>query len=466
MESVTPPLLPPAKRQKFTLFLKIGGICFLILLLHVPLAMTEGVLRERSGSRIQAIGEMSETWGQSQLVTGPLLVVPWTQTLKRNREGRNAEGKFEIKEETYTASGAMYFLPETLEVQARLDSEIRYRGIYEAVVYGASTELKGSFNVPASPDVQPDTVYHWERARMYFNVSDSRRLRSSPVAVFGDVPTAIESNNSGDAPGLSLMAATPTLVPAKEVRFSIELELQGSERFDVASVGRQTVLNVASSWGDPSFNGAHLPISREVSDMGFTAKWAIGPFGRDYPFSWNSKNSDVASLISKFARSTVGVSLLQPVDGYRQAERAQKYGVLFFVLVFAVFFLFEVSAPLRIHPLQYAMVGAALCLFFLGFLALSEFLATGLAYAIAAAACTAMVALYSMSVLKSGRRTSVVAGGLAATYGYLYFVLKSQDYALLAGTAALFIALAIVMFFTRRIDWYSLEMNTAAGSAK
>ncbi|MES1168663.1 MAG: inner membrane CreD family protein, partial [Oleiharenicola lentus] len=144
------------------------------------------------------------------------------------------------------------------------------------------------------------------------------------------------------------------------------------------------------------------------------------------------------------------------------AERAQKYGILFFVLVFAVFFLFEITAGLRIHPLQYAMVGAALCLFFLAFLALAEFWSTGVAYGVAAAACTALIAGYSWSFLKTGRRTLVIAGGLTATYGYLYFVLKSQDYALVAGTAALFAALALVMFCTRRINWYSLEMNAPA----
>jgi len=127
-----------------------------------------------------------------------------------------------------------------------------------------------------------------------------------------------------------------------------------------------------------------------------------------------------------------------------------------------VFFLFEVTSPaLKIHPLQYAMVGAALALFFLGFLALSEFLTTGLAYAVAGALCTVLVSLYAWSFLKTGLRTLIIGSGLGATYGYLYFVLKSQDYALVAGTAALFGALALVMFCTRRINWYSLEMNAA-----
>jgi inner membrane protein len=162
-------------------------------------------------------------------------------------------------------------------------------------------------------------------------------------------------------------------------------------------------------------------------------------------------------MSGKIHEASFGVAFAQPVDGYRLAERAEKYGLLFFVLVFAVFFLFEMTADLLIHPLQYALVGAGMCLFFLGFLALSEFMMTGLAYGIAAAACTAVVSLYSWSFLRSGPRALVILGGLSATYGYLYFVLKSQDYALLAGTAALFVALALVMFCTRRINWYGLE---------
>jgi inner membrane protein len=152
--------------------------------------------------------------------------------------------------------------------------------------------------------------------------------------------------------------------------------------------------------------------------------------------------------------SACDVTLLQPVDAYRLVERAIKYGVLFLVLVFANFFLFEVTARLRIHPLQYLMVGAALVLFFLGYLALSEFIAARLAYGAAALASTALVTGYSASVLRTGKRCLIVGGGLAGTYAYLYFILQLQDYALLAGTAALFALLALGMWVTRKIDWY------------
>jgi inner membrane protein len=219
-------------------------------------------------------------------------------------------------------------------------------------------------------------------------------------------------------------------------------------------------VTLGSPWADPSFGGAYLPVKRSVGAGGFTAEWETSHFSRGFGQSWSDRMTVSPEIMQKLSAASFGVAFTQPVDGYRLAERAQKYGVLFFVLVFAVFFLFEITAALRIHPLQYAMVGAALCLFFLAFLALSEFWPTGAAYGAAAAACTVLIAAYAWSFLKTGRRTLVIGGGLAATYGYLYFVLKSQDYALVAGTAALFGVLALVMFCTRRINWYSLEMNT------
>lgn len=466
MESEQPPVITPSKLGRFWVLLKIGGICLLILLLHVPLSMTQGVLWERKGYQQQVVSEIENTWGAAQMVSGPVLVVPWTRTSTWTTEWKDKEGEIRTKVQTSKTDGWIYFLPETLKASAQVDPERRHRGIFDAVVFAAKVELEGSF-VPAIPaEKLKDTEYHWDKSMLCFGVTDVRRLRASPVVSWDDVQLNASTNSDFNTSELALAARVAEITPEKEYHFAIKLGLQGGERLEIAPVGRQTDVTIASSWPNPSFTGVHLPATHEIGEQGFSAKWEIGPFGRDYPFTWTNEDMNVATLLSKLPASSIGVSLAQPVDGYRLAERAQKYGVLFFVLVFTVFFLFEIMAKLRIHPLQYAMVGAALCLFFLGFLALSEFLPTGVAYGIAAAACTVLISLYSRSVLKSGRRTLVVTGGLAATYSYLYFVLKSQDYALIAGTAALFAALAIVMFCTRRINWYSLEMNAAAANAK
>ena len=273
-----------------------------------------------------------------------------------------------------------------------------------------------------------------------------------------------ELQTHGDA-FLPLVAHLEGAAPGARLEFAFEAAVQGSERLQIAPVGKVSAVALDSAWPDPSFCGAYLPASRSVGAGGFKAQWEISHFSRGVPQSWTSRLTKPAEMTQKIGAASFGVTFAQPVDGYRMAERAEKYGLLFFVLVFAVFFLFEVTAGLRIHPLQYALVGAGLCLFFLGFLALSEFLATGLAYGAAAAACTALVSLYAWSFLRTGRRTLVILGGLTATYGYLYFVLRSQDFALLAGTAALFAALALVMFCTRRINWYALEIDPVAAPA-
>ena len=152
-------------------------------------------------------------------------------------------------------------------------------------------------------------------------------------------------------------------------------------------------------------------------------------------------------------RSLFGVELVEVVDSYRVVERATKYAVLFIALLFTAFFLFEVLAALRLHVVHYTLVGAALVLFYLGLLSLSEFISFGAAYGVAALASTLLITCYSAAILRSGGRSLVIGGALGGIYGFLFFVLQMQDYALIAGTAALFAVLGVVMYATRKLDW-------------
>jgi inner membrane protein len=298
----------------------------------------------------------------------------------------------------------------------------------------------------------------WERAQVLFGVSDLRGIRVvSPVMINGEKEFPFEADNGAVGAGLSLAAKIDGAAPGAKLDFAFDAAVQGSERLDIVPAGKATRVTLNSPWADPSFGGAYLPAKRSVGAGGFTAEWEIAHFSRGFGQSWSNRTLASDEMIKKFRAVSFGVAFTQPVDGYRLVERAEKYGVLFFVLVFTVFFLFEMTAALRIHPLQYLLVGFALCLFFLGFLALSEFWTPGLAYGVAAAACTALVSSYAFTFLRTGRRTLVIVGGLGGTYAYLYFVLKSQDFALLAGAIALFVALALVMYFTRRINWYDPE---------
>lgn len=457
MDVSTPPIIRRPISRRLWLFLKIAGICLLIALLHIPLAMTQGVLNERLGYRSQAIAEISGVWGGAQTLSGPVLVVPYGYATKVIRP-KAVGGKVVQVEEEEMAQANAYFLPERLRVDGDVDTEMRHRGIYQAAVYSTRLAIEGDFRPDFVAAGIPADRIDWQRARLVLAVSDLRGMRSvTPVRAGGKEGFEFEAVGAPGVAQFPLAAKLDGVASAGGFAFAFEVSLQGSERLMFAPAGKVMDASLRSAWPDPSFGGGYLPVKREIGEHGFRARWETSHFSRGFPQYWTDRVTDVAAMARQLEQSAFGVTFAQPVDGYRLVERAKKYGVLFFVLVFAVFFLFEVTAGLRIHPLQYAMIGAALCLFFLGFLALSELIETGAAYLCSAGACTLMVALYSWSFLRSGGRTLVIGGGLASTYGYLYFVLKSQDYALVAGTAALFAALGLVMFCTRRLNWYGLE---------
>jgi inner membrane protein len=140
------------------------------------------------------------------------------------------------------------------------------------------------------------------------------------------------------------------------------------------------------------------------------------------------------------------------------AERSVKYEAFFIMLTFVTLWLFEVVVKRRVHSVQYLMGGAGMCLFYLLELSLAEHLGFTLAYALASAAVIGLITAYCIAVLKGLRRAAIVGGFLVALYGYLYILLKNQDFALLIGSIGLFLVLALVMYLTRKVDW-----NAAGG---
>lgn len=452
--TLEPPILSAAAVRRRSLFVKITCIVVLIVLLHVPIILTHGLLRDRQSYQAQAVGDITALWGHDQRLVGPVLAVPYTyRTLAATNPNATREPAL--------ATAVAYFLPDDLQIDGSVTPELRSRGIYDTVVYTAHLKFSGTMRADfAAAGIDPERI-DWAKARVYLGVSDLHGVRSVSAWKRAGSPDApFEAVETGTGAGWPLAAATAWM-PGETAHFEFECIVQGSGNIAFAPVGKNTIATLHSTWGAPSFSGSWLPVERRVTEAGFDAEWRVSPFSRGFPQSWTSRFGSVPDIAKTIDNAAFGVRFSRGLDNYGMVERAQKYAVLFFVLVFAVFFLFEVTAELRIHPLQYAMVGTALCLFFLGFLALTEFWTSAAAYGTAAGACTAMVSLYAWSFLRTGRRTLVVAGGLAATYGYLYFVLQSEDYALIAGTVALFAALAIAMFCTRRIDWWECRtVNT------
>ncbi|HNU52624.1 MAG TPA: cell envelope integrity protein CreD [Verrucomicrobiota bacterium] len=452
-----PPPTPSPSLHRFNTVVRLIVIAVLVIAGLIPLSLIRGVLSERRSRYHEAIENITSTWGRPQVIAGPILVVPYQKhykTWKNETVGDRIERVEALETRVHRAS----FLPESLEVTGELKPDRLHRGIYETVVYRAGLKMVGRFNRPSFEDwkVAPEDVL-WDDAILVFTITDLRGAKEALSLKWGDQTVALEPGaRMGDRAGVHARLRGPSF-PSDTVNFELALNLNGSHNLSFAPFGRQNRVQLTSAWPDPSFNGAFLPSTRKVTADGFEALWEMSYYGRNYPQQWSDEDSGDPLTGTTLSQSLFGVALVPLLDVYRYVERSIKYGVLFLALVFTTFFLFEVRSPLRVHPFQYTLVGAALCLFYLGLLSLSEFWAFGLAYAAGAAASTLLISLYSLRILHSGWRTLIVSAGLVGIYTFLYVILREQEYSLLIGTAGLFAALAAVMYATRNIDWYARD---------
>jgi inner membrane protein len=459
-----PPPLPksqPFFKRRTSTMLKLLGVGGLILLMLIPLLMIEGVLNERLQRRNEAVEDITSSWGKDQNIIGPVLVVPYLYHGTVVRSVTLPDGRVETREVAETILAYAYFLPDSLEVSGDVQTQTLHRGIYDAAVFRGQVKISGKFPAPdmAALKIDPADVM-WKDAMITLAVSDLRGTREGLLLEWGGQKVQLQPGSQlpGYTTGVTaqLAAAQPIAEPAA---FSIALDLNGSSGIFFAPFGIQNVVNLKANWPDPGFRGAFLPAERNVRADGFDANWKVSYYGRDYPQRWTSRSGNERFTTLAVSNSLFGAQFLRVLDAYRYVERSIKYGVLFFVLVFTTFFLFEITARQKIHPLQYLMVGAALCLFYLALLSVSEFIGFTAAYCIATLAATGLITWYCSHFLGGGARTLIIGGGLIGVYTFLYITLRQQDYALLMGTIALFILLAIVMWVTRKIDWYARDAD-------
>ena len=439
--------------QRRALLFKLIGIGFFALILKIPLLMVDSTLDARKWSSVQAAASITRPWGPAQRLIGPVLVVPYSY--QREVEQTNLVNGQRITERVVRDFvGEASFLPEQLTVMGDLQPSERKRGIYRTLVYTGKVRLTGQF-APltwAFLGLQADNLRpHLNRARLSFAVSDLRGMRDAVSVNWGEQAIPLQPGARLEDFTTGLHAPLVLVEGGGPQIFSVELTLNGSESFNVVPLGRETRVSLTSRWPDPSFIGAYLPTERTVDEKGFKATWQVSYHGRDFPQQWTDRPGDPRPSKDSFEAAAFGVSLLPVVDTYRTVDRSIKYGILFIALIFTAFFLFEVTLGLRLNALNYLLVGVALCLFFLSLLALSEFLPFPVAYGVAAFAAIALVGLYCWRVLLSGRRAWLVSSILSGVYVYLYFVLNMEDVSLLAGTGALFVMLAAVMYGTRTL---------------
>jgi inner membrane protein len=343
-----------------------------------------------------------------------------------------------------------------------LNPDVRERGLYKVVVFAAQLTLSGRFSPPDMPGVVRGSVRPlFNQASVNVGVADPRGVRRATLNWNGtDRPLEPGiADNALATTGLHARVDLNEAVTAGAIPFSMTIQLNGTRDLRIVPAGNDTSANLTSSWAHPGFIGSS-PQERTVDDSGFKAAWNVSYFGRGFPRAWSDGGVDREKMRNQADASAFGVSLVQPVDIYQQAERSVKYAALFIVFTFVVFFLFEVVRARLLHPVQYLFVGFALCVFFLLLISLSEHFGFDRAYAVAAIAITFLISIYSVFVLDGLKEGVVVGGVIAALYGFLYLLLRLEDYALLAGSLGLFAALALVMLLTRRVNWYELRLGT------
>ena len=423
-------------------------VTMLTLLLLIPLGMINGTIRERQDYRQQAVTAVAGSFAGPQRLAGPVLVVPYIDEVQY--QDKDALGKPVLR--TIRTSRRYLLFPANLHLQGRLVPSVRRRGLHEVRVYELQSTLDASFDAPL-PAVSAGANRLLGDPYLSFSIADVRGLVGSPALTVNQRPTALGQGAGSHRQGAGLNARIPALLEGERIRLSTRLKivLGGTESLAIAPVADSNVVELSSAWPHPQFGGRFLPRTRSIDASGFQARWELSSL---------AAGSQEQYRHSADAIDTLDVSLVEPVNVYSQADRASKYGVLFVMLTFVAFFMFELLKRLPIHPIQYGLVGLALAIFFLLLLSLSEHVEFWIAYLAASIACIGLLGFYLSSALRSRVRGAGFAAGLTLLYAALYGLLVSEDNALVLGSLMLFVILATLMGVTRRIDWYA---PTAAG---
>lgn len=429
--------------MKSVLFWKITTLLGLMVVMLIPIAQLMSVIDERSGYRQSVVGQVSESTSGAQRVLGPLIVIPYVEREEKRRERANggAAGAASPLFAAGVASGA-----------GAPNVEVRKLGIYQTQVYQGPLNFKVRFGQPELADLQRANVTVGQPF-LLVALSDSRGIKSiSPLAtpqpVAFEPGTGVGSLRQGIHAPLTLAA----LQQKAGLSADFTLTLAGTSSLSLVPLGRSSELQLQSNWPHPNFLGNFLPDERKVTEQGFSARWRSTWFANNINSAFHYDDG----IIDEDKLPAFSASLVEPVDHYQLTERAVKYALLFIGLTFMAFFLFETLTGLRVHPIQYLLVGAALVLFYLILLAFSEHLGFALAYLAASIACSGLIGFYLSAVLRGKLRGALFAASLLLLYGVLYLLLQSEDNALVLGAGLLFAILAGIMLLTRKLDWYQV----------
>lgn len=450
--------------SKLALPIKITGIIVIVLLLMWPTSMVEDLIRGRQRYKEEALNGnkgINTKWAKEQTIVGPIISIPYYEPAEQITN-KNA-GK---KKLTY-----FHILPSQLNIKGKVEPIVKHRGIFETVVYAADLQITGSFDglLAGNPNIETNDLL-LTKAVVSFGISDlkgiTEELQFYWIAQFkGDsvrqanppLKFDLESGlgNSGLLGEGVFCNIDLTQAGNKNYTFSLNLKLNGAENLKFIPIGKTSKAQLTSDWQHPSFVGGFLPQKSTVNKNGFVAHWNILHLNRSFPQRWVSGEHNINPKYqpSGFNESAYGVSFMMLVDNYTKTMRSVKYAFLFILLTFIAFLFIELINKKYIHPIQYMLVGLALVVFFSLLLSLSEHIGFNAAYIASALATTALIGWYVLAILKILKISLSVSGILMVLYGFIFILLQLEDLAMLIGSIGIFVILALVMYYSRNLDW-------------
>ncbi|EOE1078931.1 cell envelope integrity protein CreD [Klebsiella pneumoniae] len=429
---------------KSPLFWKITTLIGCIVLLSLPLMMVRELINERADYRSEVVDAIEQSTSGSQKLAGPLIAIPITETLTRMENQ---------KEVNYQRSWVYYWLPESLAVTGKQTVESRRVGIYSGQVWHNVLQIKASFD-PLRLAALRKTNIVLGQPRLVVSVGDARGIGAIHAPEVNGNVLSVEPGLGISGDGAGIHMPMPALAEDnKPLEIAFSLDLNGTGEFSLVPLGRNSELQLTSNWPHPDFLGSFLPTQREVSAAGYRAHWQSSWFANDMGSYFKDDMEIPWSRLPAFSADVMSLA-----DQYQLTDRATKYAILLIGLTFMAFFVFESLTRRPLHPMQYLLVGLSLVLFYLVLLALSEHIGFTAAWLAASLSGAVMNGIYLQAVLRGWRNSLLFVAALLLLDGVMWFLLHSEDSALLLGTGVLALALSVLMFLTRRVDWYALSL--------
>ena len=480
----------PSNSHNSSLGLKLIIVCALVMLMAIPAMFISYIAFERSNRADEVMAEVSQRYGGEQFITGPMIIAPYVSYY----------GDGTVSETGHYAVFAEHGKAEFKDMV----TTVRKRSLFKVPTYDTKAVLSASFAAVEKDIDVGDAKVDWSKAKIIVALSDVRGLTRDvsltlpsgesrkfhpadttesanivrPHAYKSDMRTDGRVNgrviakenvhrqfgwlqNHGEVNYLS--APVGDLV-SKGASFdvSVDMALSGARRLGVTPFAQSTEVVMSSDWADPGFEGGFPPLARDITETGFSANWSVPYLRRG--IRAHGKAHSLGALNAPDKMMTV--QLVSTQNPYQTVNRALKYSVLFIGMVFLAYFLFEVLVGVQVHPAQYILIGLTQSIFYLLLLAFSERIGFGAAFAVSSAATVIATAAYAGAVFK-GRKYIARAGAVfALVYGLLYCLMRMQDFALMIGALASFLAIAATMYLTRNMDWYGLNTGKAGDKAE